>query len=117
MGNGSFAGMPGISGLRSELTNIFARRQSSKVAIANQISQSFDNCMKTLNTVYQTGPVNTVSFSAFRAQNINLFNTFQNSGVQFGQKLANNIDQYVKSSVIQGVIPGSPPIPFSGPPK
>ena len=39
MGNGSFAGMPGISGLRSELTNIFARRQSSKVAIANQISQ------------------------------------------------------------------------------
>ena len=31
--------------------------------------------------------------------------------------LVNNIDQYVKSSVIQGVIPGSPPIPYSGPPK
>ena len=117
MGNGSFVGMPGISGLRSQLTNIFARRQASKVAIANQISQAFDNCMKTLNTVYQTGPVNTVSFSAFRAQNINLFNAYQNSGVEFGQKLAKNIDQYVKSSIIQGVIPGSPPIPFTGPPK
>ena len=117
VGNGSFAGMPGISTLRTQLTNTFARRQASKVAIANQISQAFDNCLKTLNTVYQTKPVETLGFSGFKSQNINLFNSFQNSGTEFGQKLAQNIDQYVKSSMITGVIPGSPSIPFTGPPK
>ena len=117
VGNGSFAGMPGISTLRTQLTNTFARRQASKVAIANQVSQAFDNCLKTLNTVYQTKPVETLGFSGFKSQNINLFNSFQNSGTEFGQKLAQNIDQYVKSSMITGVIPGSPSIPFTGPPK
>lgn len=117
MGNGTYAGMPGISSLRVQLTDILARRQASKVSIANQISQAFDNCLKTLNTVYQTKPVETLGFSGFKSQNINLFNSFQNSGSEFGQKLAQNIDQYVKSSMITGVIPGSPSIPFSGPPK
>jgi len=38
------------------------------------------------------------------------------AGIQYIQGLANAIDLYCKSSIITGVIPGTPPVPFTGPP-
>ena len=65
----------------SKIPNYIYYFNEAKFKSINNSEKKTEDCIKTLNTVYQTGPINTVSFSAFRAQNINLFNAYQNSGV------------------------------------
>ena len=86
--------------------------------VGNKVSQAIDDCAKTLMTVYQNAPpVTTGSFSGFKSQMLVLFGGYQNSGAEFGQKLSGHIHNYFTLIQIQGVIPGSPPIPFNGPPR
>ena len=118
LGGGSFISMSGLAVLKTNLNNIFLAQESSGVSVGNKVSQAIDDCTKTLLTVHQTGPPITVgSFAGFKFQMVVLFGGYQNSGVEFGQKLASHIHNYFSLIQIQGVIPGSPPIPFNGPPQ
>ena len=46
---------------------------------------------------------------------IQLFSSPQPSGMNFSKELAGILDDWTKTWVVSGLIPGSPPIPFSGP--
>jgi len=46
---------------------------------------------------------------------IQLFSSPQASGVNFSKELAGILDDWTKTWTVSGLIPGSPPIPFSGP--
>ena len=44
-----------------------------------------------------------------------LYSGYQDSGVSFSKELANILDTWTKTWVVSGLIPGTPPVPFSGP--
>ena len=46
---------------------------------------------------------------------IQLYSGHQPSGVNFSKELANILDTWTKTWVVSGLIPGAPPVPFSGP--
>jgi hypothetical protein len=46
---------------------------------------------------------------------IKLFSSPQASGMSFSKELAGILDDWTKTWVVSGLIPGAPPIPFSGP--
>lgn len=118
LGGGSFTSMTGLSILKTNLNNIFLAQESSGVMVGNKVSQAIDDCAKTLMTIYQNAPpVTAGSFAGFKSQMITLFGGYQNSGAEFGQKLSGHIHNYFSLIQIQGVIPGSPPIFFNGPPR
>ena len=117
MGNGTYISMSGASTLRSKLTNIFEQKMASKLAIANNISAAINSCFLTVMTTYQTGPPQPTGFDYLQTSMARLFGESQPTGNVFAQKLAGHIDGYVRKCQIQGVIPGTPPIVFNGPPK
>ena len=87
IGSGSFVSMPGVSTLKSQLSDVFQQKLASKTAISNLITTHINNCYLTLQTAYQTGPP-TTSFGFLKNKNQVLFNENQPSGFIFGQKLA-----------------------------
>ena len=118
LGGGTFSSMAGISLLNSQLNNIFLQQLQSGAQIGDKIATAFNQCMSTLNTIYQTAPpITSTSFAGFKSQMMILFQGHQNSGAQFARKLATHIHTFVSTSQIQGVVPGSPPVPFTGPPS
>ena len=46
---------------------------------------------------------------------IQLFSGPQPAGMAFAKELANVLDTWTKTWVVSGLIPGAPPIPFTGP--
>ena len=44
-----------------------------------------------------------------------LFSAHAPSGINFANELASILDTWAKTWVVSGLIPGSPPVPFSGP--
>ena len=116
-GNGTYANMPGVSTLRSTLTNIFNQQMASKLAISNNIAAAINTCFLTLMTTYQTAPPQPVGFDYLQTSLARTFGESQPSGQVFAQKFAGNIDGYVRKCMIKGVIPVTPPIVFDGPPK
>ena len=44
-----------------------------------------------------------------------LFSKYAASGMNFANDLAGILDTWAKTWVVSGLIPGSPPVPFSGP--
>ena len=48
-------------------------------------------------------------------QLIKLFSGPQDTSVSFAKELANILDTWTKTWVVSGMIPGAPPVPFSGP--
>ena len=46
---------------------------------------------------------------------IQLFSGPQPTGMSFAKELADILDKWTKTWVVSGLIPGAPPIPFSGP--
>ena len=104
--------------LKSQLNNIFLQQIQSGTQIGDKIATAFKQCLSTLTTIYQTAPpITSTSFAGFQSQMKVLFQGHQNSGAQFARKLATHIHTFVSTSQIQGVIPGSPPVPFNGPPS
>ena len=48
-------------------------------------------------------------------QLIQLFSGPQPAGIAFAKELSNILDSWTKTWVVSGLIPGTPPVPFSGP--
>ena len=112
---GGFSAMPGIDILKIELEKIFKSQPQIKSQLASDIATAFDNCFKTLLTTFQTAPPTPILSVLLPKLQI-LFNKFSNSGTDFGREFAEAIDKSVRTSTIVGMLPTSPPAPFSGPP-
>ena len=117
VGGGSFSGMPGSSALGSELGNILSATSPSSALTAQKIARAFNDCLSTLLTVFQTTIVTAPGFGSLVPELIDLFSTPKPSATLFATKFATALNNFTSAAVISGVVPGTPPVPFTGPPS
>ena len=117
MGGGSFSGMPGSSALGSELGNIFSSTSPAGALTAQKIAKAFNDCLSALITVFQTTVVTAPGFGGLVPELIDLFSTPKPSATLFATKFATTLNNFTSAAIITGVVPGTPPVPFSGPPS
>ena len=92
---------------------VYAQQLPSGAAVATQIASALSTMALTFLSTNQIGPP-AVSPS-HTPELIQLYSGHQSTGVSFSKELANILDTWTKTWVVSGLIPGSPPIPFSGP--
>lgn len=115
VGGGAFISFTGFSTLLSNVTDIFENKYSSGQVVGQLIATEFDNAIKTIQTVYQTAPPNTAGIGIFINDCIDIFSTLSPSSSQFAQNIGQAIHSFCTTTIITGIIPGTPPLPFSGP--
>ena len=92
---------------------VFAQQLLVGPAIGSQIATALTTMALTYLSGQQIGPP--VTAPSHTPQLIQLFSGPQPSGMQFAKELAGILDTWTKTWVVSGLIPGGPPIPFSGP--
>tara|TARA_B100000029_G_C17432805_1_gene908530 strand:+ start:152 stop:625 length:474 start_codon:yes stop_codon:yes gene_type:complete len=92
---------------------VFASQLPSGAPIGSQIASALTSMATTYMSVHQIGPP--ASAPSHTGPLIKLFSSPQPSGMNFSKELADILDTWTKTWVVSGMIPGSPPIPFSGP--
>ena len=92
---------------------VFASQLPAGAAIGSQIASALTSMAATYLSTNQIGPP-AVSPS-HTSPLIQLFSSPQPSGMNFAKELADILDKRTKSWVVSGIIPGAPPIPFTGP--
>jgi hypothetical protein len=92
---------------------VFAQQLPVGVAIGSQIATALTTMALTYMSGQQIGPP--VTAPSHTPQLIQLFSGPQPAGMAFAKELAGILDTWTKTWVVSGLIPGAPPIPFSGP--
>ena len=92
---------------------VYASMLPSGAAVGTQIASALTTMAATFLSANQLGPP-AVSPS-HTPELIQLYSGHQPSGVSFSKELANILDTWTKTWVVSGLIPGAPPVPFSGP--
>ena len=117
MGGGAFSGMPGVGALGSELGNILSAVSPAGALTAQKMAKAFNDCLSTLLSVFQTTIVTAPGFAALIPELIDLFSSPKPSATLFATKFGTALNNFTSSAIIIGVVPGTPPVPFSGPPS
>ena len=91
---------------------VFAQQLPVGAAIGSQIAGQLTTMALSFMSLNQTGPP--VAAPSHTPQLIQLFSGPQPPG-GFAKELAGILDTWTKTWVVSGLIPASPPIPFSGP--
>ena len=92
---------------------VFASQLPSGAAIGSQIASALTSMALTYMSINQIGPP--VASPSHIAPLMKLYSGPQPSGMDFAKELANILDTWTKTWVVSGLIPGAPPVPFSGP--
>ena len=92
---------------------VYAQQLPSGAAVGTQIASALSTMALTFLSANQIGPP-AVSPS-HTPELIQLYSGQSPSGVNFSKELANILDKWAKTWVVSGLIPGAPPVPFSGP--
>ena len=92
---------------------VFAQQLPVGAAIGSQISTALTTMALTFLSGQQIGPP--VAAPSHTPQLIQLFSGPQPAGMAFAKELAGILDTWTKTWVVSGLIPGAPPVPFSGP--
>jgi len=92
---------------------VFTSQLPVGASIGAQIASALTSMAATFMSTNQIGPP--VVTPSHTAPLIQLFSGPQASGMSFSKELADVLDTWTKTWVVNGLIPGSPPIPFSGP--
>ena len=92
---------------------VFAQQLPVGAAIGSQIASALTSMAATYMSGQQIGPP-AVSPS-HTSPLIKLYSGPQPSGMSFAKEMADILDTWTKTWVVSGLIPGAPPIPFSGP--
>jgi hypothetical protein len=90
---------------------------ASQLLVGPAIGTAIAGHLSTMALTYLSGqqigpPVVTPSHTP---QLVKLYSGPQPSSVAFAKEMANILDTWTKTWVVSGMIPGAPPIPFSGP--
>ena len=93
--------------------SVFASQFLVGAAIGSQIATQFTTMALTYLSGQQIGPP--ITAPTHLPGLIQLFSGPQPTGLQFAKELSDVLDTWTKTWVVSGLIPGSPPIPFSGP--
>ena len=92
---------------------VFAQQLPVGAAIGAQIATQLSTMALTFLSGQQIGPP--VAAPSHTPQLIQLFSGPQPSAMTFAKELSGILDTWTKTWVVSGLIPGAPPIPFSGP--
>ena len=92
---------------------VFASQLPVGAAIGSQIATALTTMALTYMSGQQIGPP--VTAPSHTPQLIQLFSGPQPAPMAFAKELAGILDTWTKTWVVSGLIPGAPPIPFSGP--
>ena len=92
---------------------VFAQQLPVGAAIGSQIATQLTTMALTFLSGQQIGPP--IAPPSHTAGLIKLFSGPQPTPLNFAKELADILDKWTKTWVVSGLIPGAPPVPFSGP--
>ena len=92
---------------------VFAQKLPVGAAIGSQIATALTTMALTYLSGQQIGPP--VAPPSHTPGLIQLFSGPKNTGMEFAKELAGILDDWTKTWIVSGLIPGAPPVPFSGP--
>ena len=92
---------------------IFEGKLPVGVTIGQAIGTELMNMAQTYMSGQQIGPP--VTAPTHIPQLMQLFNAHAPSPMDFGRQLGGIISDWIGTWVVSGLIPGTPPVPFSGP--
>jgi hypothetical protein len=115
VGAGSFTAMPGASALGQDLGNILGGSSPSGTLTAQKMATAFDTCLQTFLSVYQNSIVTTAGLPLLQGELMQVFSSPAPSATLFAQSFASALNNYTLAAIVIGIIPGTPPIPFTGP--
>jgi hypothetical protein len=114
-GAGPTNAMPGSVALGSDLGDILSATSPSGALTAQKMAKAFDSCLQTYISLYQTTIVTASGISGLISDLSDLLSSPKPSATLFATKFATALNTYTSSATVIGVIPGTPPVPFSGP--
>jgi hypothetical protein len=115
MGGFPFSAMPGTSALGSALGDILDKESPSGALTAQKMAKEFDSCLQTFMSVNQTAIVTTAGLPGLISELADLLGKANPSATMFCQGLATAVNNHAMSAMVSGMIPGAPPVPFTGP--
>ena len=92
---------------------VFAQQLPVGAAIGSQIATALTTMALTYMSGQQIGPP--VTAPSHTPGLIQLFSGPQPAGMAFAKELSGILDTWTKTWVVSGLIPGAPPVPFTGP--
>ena len=110
-----FSAMPGVSALGSALGDILDKESKSGALTAQKMAKEFDSCLQTFLSVNQTTIITTAGLGGLISELIDLLGKANPSATVFCQGLATAVNNHAMSASVMGIIPGTPPVPFTGP--
>jgi len=110
-----FSAMPGTSALGSALGDILDKESPSGALTAQKMAKEFGSCLQTFLSVNQTTIITTAGLPGLISELVDLLSKANPSATMFCQGFATAVNNHAMSAIVSGIIPGSPPIPFTGP--
>ena len=92
---------------------VFAQQLPVGAAIGSQIATQLTTMSLTFLSGQQIGPP--IAAPSHMPGLIKLFSGPQPTPMNFAKELSSILDTWTKTWVVSGLIPGAPPVPFSGP--
>ena len=110
-----FSAMPGVSALGSALGDILDKESPSSALTAQKMAKEFDSCLQTFLSVNQTTIITTAGLPGLISELVDLLSKANPSATVFCQGLATAVNNHAMAAIVSGLIPGAPPVPFTGP--
>jgi len=110
-----FSAMPGTSALGSALGDILDKESPSGALTAQKMAKEFDSCLATFLSVNQTTIITTAGLGPLISGLVDLLSKANPSATVFCQGLATAVNNHAMAAIVSGMIPGAPPVPFTGP--
>ena len=110
-----FSAMPGTSALGSALGDILEKESPSGAVTAQKMAKEFDSCLATFMSVNQTAIITTAGLGGLISELVDLLSKANASATLFCQGLATAVNNHAMAAMVSGMIPGAPPVPFTGP--
>jgi hypothetical protein len=82
---------------------------------AEAIATEFNNCLLTFKTDQQLVIITSTGYPMMIMGLIGVFSAPNTSAAQYAQKLAMEIASFTMMAIVSGLIPGAPPVPYTGP--
>ena len=115
VGGFPFSAMPGTSALGSALGDILDKEEKSGALTAQNMAREFDSCLQTFMSVNQTTIITTAGLGPLISGLVDLLSKANPSATIFCQGFATAVNNHAMAAIVSGIIPGAPPVPFTGP--
>ena len=114
-GGSPFMAMTGKDSLGQELGGIYDKEYTSGLLHAQDMAKAFDNCLQTFRTSWSHTIVTTPGTAPFFAGLNGIFSSPNSDRAMFARKFGMELANFTMMAMVSGLIPGSPPVPYTGP--